>query len=385
MTQRNLSPGQSTLLDFIRGLAAWSVLIGHSAQILLPSNPLAQMNMQGAGVFIFFLLSGFLITYSALRKHNDPSYGFGAYFIDRFCRIFIAYIPALFFVLIVDYFTLQFLAPGEIVNGYTDLGARYNLMTWFGNLFMMQDYPAFQILSVAGVIPESAAIKSFGSAAPFWTISIEWWIYMVFGVIALVYVRQKKWPKVWHWPLLGLIALEPFYHFVTGPDNCLTMLWVMGMLVCMLFLYPPKWLDFSNANIRIVMVLCALFAVVCMAMRIVGLRLDGSTDFLEFQFAVYMAMLVFGTLFFLSDKIDFPKFFKKISWFVADYSYSLYLTHHTIVIFLAAYFKRSDDPAIFWMAIVLSNLLAIFFWFLFERHYKRLARWMKMRFLGQKT
>lgn len=385
MHQRNLSSGQSTLLDFVRALAAWSVLVGHSAEILMPSHPLARMNIQGAGVFIFFLLSGFLITYSALRKHHDPSYGFGAYFIDRFCRIFIAFIPALFFVLILDHFTLQWLAPGEAVGGYTDLGARYNFVTWFGNLFMMQDYPAFQILNVAGLMPESAAIKSFGSAAPFWTISIEWWIYMVFGVVALVYVRKKEWPKLWHWPLLGFIALEPFYHFVTGPDNCLTMLWVLGMLVCMLFLYPPKWLDFSNKNIRILMGLAALFAIVCMALRIVGLRLDGKTGFLELQFATYMALFVFGLLFFLSDKIDFPKFFKKVSWFVADYSYSLYLTHNTIVIFLAAYFKRTDDPAIFWTAIIFSNLLAIFFWFLFERHYKRLSKWMKGRFLGQKT
>ena len=92
-----LTEAQRVYLDFVRAMAAMFVLVGHACIFFLQGNPVSSGGgMQGVGVFIFFLISGFLISLSVFQKHADPHYGFREYFIDRFCRIYTAYVPALF-------------------------------------------------------------------------------------------------------------------------------------------------------------------------------------------------------------------------------------------------------------------------------------------------
>src|SRR5919107_1017312 len=98
----DLTPAQKTYLDFVRAMGAQMVLLGHAAHYMWPQNFLARGGVQTIGVFIFFLISGFLISYSVLTKRNDPTYTFGTFFIDRFCRIYSAFLPALILVAVVD-------------------------------------------------------------------------------------------------------------------------------------------------------------------------------------------------------------------------------------------------------------------------------------------
>src|SRR4051794_34562176 len=99
-----LNPAQKTYLDFVRALAAQLVLFGHAAHYFLPNSVFVRGAgiMQSVGVNIFFLISGFLISHSVFMKRSDPSYGFGSYVADRFCRIYSAFLPALVLVAIVD-------------------------------------------------------------------------------------------------------------------------------------------------------------------------------------------------------------------------------------------------------------------------------------------
>lgn len=94
-----LSSGSSNLLDLIRGVSSQAVLVGHAMIIFDVFEYFHYPKIQNIAVLIFFLLSGFLITYSTFRKDN---YSFGDYFIDRFSRIYTAYIPAIFFVILCD-------------------------------------------------------------------------------------------------------------------------------------------------------------------------------------------------------------------------------------------------------------------------------------------
>ena len=61
--------------------------------------------------------------------------------------------------------------------------------------------------------------------------------------------------------------------------------------------------------------------------------------------------------------------------FIAAYSYSLYLIHHTILELV--WVKRPDlvgSEAAFWAMIAICNLAAILFWWAFERHHRQLAQ-----------
>ena len=66
--------------------------------------------------------------------------------------------------------------------------------------------------------------------------------------------------------------------------------------------------------------------------------------------------------------------------FVADYSYSLYLTHYSLIhAFHALGYLDGDDWGALIACYVACNLTAMLFYLLFERHYKYLQRLYESR------
>lgn len=369
-TTAKLSASQRSYLDFIRAAAAMLVLVGHSTHFFLGQSRLADQG-QGFGVLLFFLISGFLIGFSVLQRSADQDYGFAQYFIDRFCRIYCAYLPALLLVLTVD---------GLVVgNPLYEWSGNYNARTWLGNLIMLQEFPVFQILRRLGMPEKAWFLQSFGTGRPFWTISIEWWIYMTFGMTVLVWRRR-------HWRfgliggiVLGLVAIEPLYHFVGGYDSCLSMLWVIGLMASAAFLSFPQFtpsltqLDWNHFHRMCLIVGGA--SVAAMAARLFGNHFNVA----ELQFGVFLAAAVFALLFaFGGWRRAIPRQLERVCAFLAGYSYSLYLTHYTVIEFLNVKFPgHRHDPHFFWLAILSSNVVAIAFWWLFERHHRHIARLAK--------
>jgi peptidoglycan/LPS O-acetylase OafA/YrhL len=98
----HLAPSQVDLLNLARATGAQLVLIGHAAYYYYGGGALSSGYLGTIGVLLFFLLSGFLICSGVVQKWDRPDYGLQHYLIDRFCRIFVAYGPALLFVAAVD-------------------------------------------------------------------------------------------------------------------------------------------------------------------------------------------------------------------------------------------------------------------------------------------
>jgi peptidoglycan/LPS O-acetylase OafA/YrhL len=369
LQRAELSPAQVAYLDFVRALGAVMVLLGHAAHYLLPANPLASGHVQQLGVYIFFFISGFLISLSVLQKLEDPRYGFSAYFIDRFCRIYSAFLPALILVVVLD--TMVVDSPAY------QWRRDFNLQTWFGNLAMLQDFPAFQVLRRLGVADQPWMVASFGSGRPFWTISIEWWIYMAFGGVMFFIARGRL--GLLALAFLAFAAIEPLYHFVGGPDHCLTMLWVAGMGAAFLFHKMPalrrRFPALESRSLARIGWAVALVSALCIVARLVNNR--GITN--ELQVGLYLGCLIFALFFALGfSELRVPALVAMPIGFVAGYSYSLYLVHHSLLEYVTVRQPELVGQAwAFWAAILASNLLALAFWWLFERHHRQLARALK--------
>lgn len=385
-----INPAQSTYLDFVRATAAMSVLFGHSAVMFLSEMHFSKMNIQSIGVLVFFLMSGFLISYSVFRKYDDPNYTFKHFFIDRFSRIYCAFLPALIFVWLLDMQTMALPVDSSAriieLTWIPNMSENSNIFTWFGNLFMMQQFPLFQVLRVLGVPDNIYFVKTFGSGSPFWTISIEWWIYMLFGAIAITLVRDRKPITFLFLCILGFLAIEPIYFLVGGTDSCLTFLWLIGMITSLLFINISSILEkyhinFSPRKWKLIYVGIFIAALILMAGRAIDIKLDRSEFILtELQFGIFLSIGVFALLFFFGQITEVPRILRKIISFIADYSYSLYLTHATLITYLYIRYPGHDnDPSFFWLAIIASNVLAIVFWALFERHHRCLSSWMKTK------
>jgi peptidoglycan/LPS O-acetylase OafA/YrhL len=379
MQRHELSPAQVAYLDLLRAAAAMMVLLGHAAIYFDPQSWAASSDMQSVGVSLFFLISGFLISLSVLQKLDDSRYGFGAYFIDRFCRIYTAFLPALVFVLLVD----TFIAGAPTYAWRRD----FNVQTWIGNLLMFQDYPLFQILRRLGFPDSPWFVSCFGSARPFWTISIEWWIYMLFGGIMFFWVRRGGERGPLAVVALAVVAVEPFYHFIGGFAQCLTMLWMIGMGASILFHKLPALrarfpqLGRPGRLPRIALAV-ALGSTVC----IIGRLYANGFRIYELQLGLFLAGLVFALLFALGFVRRVPTAIARPIGFVAGYSYSLYLIHFTVLELLRAeHPELIGSPTSFWAAVAICNLAAILFWFVFERHHRQIARAAKARLgMGRK-
>lgn len=206
-------------------MSAQLVVVGHGISFFGVFTSLGNPHfplMQNIAVLVFFLLSGFLISYSTIRKLNQPAgYSFTQYFIERFSRIYSAFIPALLFILLLDFISIKMM-PG----GYQYHDA-FNAKTFFGNVLMLQDFPFIKHTPVH-------SLTSFGSARPLWTLAIEWWIYLFFGYFVLVILRKKI--KIQHLIVLGIFAIVPMFNLVAGRGNGLFMYWLFGSMIYLILI-----------------------------------------------------------------------------------------------------------------------------------------------------
>lgn len=332
MSVYKLTERESLFLDGLRALASQAVVIGHALSFFGVAKFLHEPNfpwMQNIAVVVFFVMSGFVITYSTAVKNINGEYSLKSYFVDRFSRIYSAYIPALLFICIIDFASSR-LAPDTYMHFST-----YNLKTLIANVFMLQDFPygLFDLTSLA-------------SAGVLWTIAIEWWVYLCFGVIYFVFVNKQSVT-----PLLTCIfawcAILPINSLFDGRGNGLVMVWIYGM--AMFLAYPHYKQRISTVWLEVFFFICAL--ALCIHRQTVVV--SGYDKYFMF----YLALTIFTGIS-LSNQIQIDKF-RNIIKFMASYSFSLYLVHLSILDFIYTCLPNLDRYIKFALGFIIANVIAI--------------------------
>jgi peptidoglycan/LPS O-acetylase OafA/YrhL len=322
----------SSVLDAIRAFAALLVLVGHALGI---SSSTAPAWPQEVGVVIFFLLSGFLISRTLHRRLADPNATFMEYMVDRWARIYSGFFPALLLVVAIDGYTIAHF-PGS--NQETI--ARFTVPGFFENLFMMQA-PTISL--------------PFGSAAPFWTVAIEFWIYIFVGLTAFALRDGISLFRVAAIMASGIIPVQSFTD-----NNMVLIPWLIGAAI-----------ERIHANVTLTMVRAILLAnVACIlaAWQIV------SGDRIIYAWKFYIAAgLIFLAVVFVVSRVNWAATSlsaRIVTWW-ASWSYSLYLLHHTILMDFAAPFSATPQSMV--IASAIAIVASICFAALTENHHRTLA------------
>jgi len=339
MKEYKLTEGSSVILDLIRGVSAQMVVVGHGISFFGIFTFLHEPNfpwMQNIAVLIFFILSGFLITYSTIRKKiNTNDYGFDYYFADRFSRIYTAFIPSIIFVLILD------LISKSINPELYCYGKGLNIKTFIGNLFMFQDYPIFSFI-------RNYSITSFGSARPFWTLAIEWWIYLFFGYLLLVIFKKGK-LTILNILLLLFFSIVPLSNLISGRANGLTSYWIFGAIIY--FVLARNILKGTNQYFKVLFIIILSF----LAMVRAYVKMDAYDPI----FAFLLAIVVWLIIDVFKGKI-IPRKITKVIRFNGSFSYTLYLVHYSILDFIKVHFGKTANPyLLFIIAFIVANLVSI--------------------------
>ena len=145
-------------LESLRGFSAIYVVLHHliSSDLYIGGVNLGLLFRFGQeAVILFFLLSGFVIHYSFMKKKNKD---FKSYFLSRFYRI---YIPLLL-IMLLGYLNLSF---KDMSFKNIEVG---NLIL---NLFMLQDISSLK---------PNVIVDPYMGNSPLWSLSYEWWFYMMY-------------------------------------------------------------------------------------------------------------------------------------------------------------------------------------------------------------
>ena len=362
-----LSNSQELCLDLVRICMAQLIVLGHFIHLSHNTSWLSKVAQPGLRVSVFFMLSGFLIFATTWRRRNK-AFTFRDYLIERSARLWVCLIPALTFSAIVAYLTIE-------LPSYPALRAT-GPVQFVGNLLMLEDYPLFQILRRLGFDSEYF-IRPYASAEPYWTLPIEYFLYVVFGYVFFYGYLQRGRPA-WPATLLFLASLGAvMYHGATGWGQCLSLLWLIGALGPWAVPVERRLQQRFGYSDRTALVLILGWLGLCLTL--IGLRgLSRGLDFYEFQIATFLAGFLLGLIWLTGRvQIDVAPRFSKAARTIAKQTYALYLTHNAVLTFYMAHtgleFSVLEGAGL----LLACNLVAIPFYWFFDRHHKAVAEWLK--------
>lgn len=336
------NPSFSSFLDLSRWVAAWIVFVGHLRNPLFfgfsdigdaARNPLILgwyfvTGWFGEAVIIFFVLSGYLVGGLGIAKYAEGMFNTAAYGVDRFSRLYVAFLPALVLTAILDLIGIHYFGSAGLYDGTQAMFAEklaeapfaeaFNGTNFLGNLVMLQTF----------------RFETFGSNSPLWTISAEFWFYIAFGVaVACLLAVKSAAGRVMAIGLSGavlVLLLTPNFLYYFG-------LWVIGLSVSVTPSNKFRW----------PLIFTVIFFALLALTRINGDLLAG----MEFGQTIRDYSVATGFAFVLHAMRDsrsalLARAAKANKW-LADFSFSLYLIHFPIMILaLSALYATGGFPGI---------------------------------------
>jgi peptidoglycan/LPS O-acetylase OafA/YrhL len=153
---RQMSRQESLYLDLIRALAALVVVLDH-AQNMFDIHFLPRIGHQA--VIIFFVLSGYVISYVADTREPTAS----KFVIARLARLWSVLVPAIILTIVCDFVGMRF---GLYPETYADTP---------------MDWPLVRVFATLGFLTQTwVSIELFSNVA-IWSLSVEFWYYMLFA------------------------------------------------------------------------------------------------------------------------------------------------------------------------------------------------------------
>lgn len=330
-------------LEAMRGFSALYVLLFH----MLPQKIFVfglnfglLFRFGSEAVILFFVLSGFVIKYS-WEKSGDKS--FKNYFLRRFLRI---YIP-LFFIFLLGYL-LKCYSDGSLADP--------DWTTLIGNIFMLQD--------VISQKPNVIVAAYMGNSL-LWSLSYEWWFYMLFFVLSKN-VNSKK-ITIWVNCITIIAALSYLiYPFIINRLVMYFAIWWIGVQFATIYLRDGKFTfkaisSFAYVLLGIIAILGLNFYLNFSYTKVYSYPLV-AYPFVELRHFVFAFLLLFASI--IWNKYNWFGFNKIFGIFkyLAPFSYVIYISHHYLVV-EATYFRFINNTI---LEYTLYTILLFAFSYLIE-------------------
>jgi peptidoglycan/LPS O-acetylase OafA/YrhL len=334
----------SVLLDSIRGVAAILVLLEHwrnaffvdlpqlpsHRTLLTPAYLLCAAGHQA--VIIFFVLSGYLISGSVLRAFDRHEWSWKQYLTHRLVRLWIVLLPALILGACWDHLGIHSQRAPALYSG-----ANYNHM-----LADVRQRLSFQDFAGNVAFLQTILVSPFGSNGALWSLANEFWYYLLFPLAACIAFR------IYRKPLPVAISAVLFCAaavFVTRDILLAFPVWLLGV--------PLHFIP-RRATSQFARLAAAFgYAIVFFGAAILAHRHWQISQALS---DLLLGVATFALLWVLLGAVNQAKStpLSRLSRATARFSFTLYVAHTPILIFLVAILAGDSR----WSPGVKTGLLA---------------------------
>lgn len=318
----------SVLLDLLRGLAAVFVLLEHWRNILFvdfrdvaahrwlwaPAYVVSSCGI--ASVMLFFVLSGYLVGGSAMRMFRQGKWSWREYLLHRLVRLWIVLLPALLLCALFDTVGLHLPFAQALYHGLSnnhiigDVSAQRSLPIFFGNLFFLQ----------------TIRVPTFGSAGSLWSLANEFWYYILFPAVVLIFRRGTS---VMGRVLYALLVVAIF-RFVGWGIGLSAGVWAMGALLAAV--PAPRFSASRGAVIR--WAACVMYLVPFLTFKrwTIGVNLS--------NYSLGALTMVLLWIMLSAKDAARGRVWERFARWLSSFSFTLYLVHIPLCTLLAAWFVQ---------------------------------------------
>jgi peptidoglycan/LPS O-acetylase OafA/YrhL len=222
----------------------------------------------------------------------------------------------------------------------------------------------------------SRIVPLFGSNGPLWSLSNEFWYYIAFPFMVLLMARGRSWRAR---AIYG-VGLVFWGWFVGAKIALLGLSWLMGVLITVLPRFPA-----ARTRTR------GLAIVFALALLGGGLAFGKTHDslFPNLILGSIVTFLIWVTLYCATAPL--PDIYVKVAHRAARSSYTLYLVHLPMLVFLKASLHLPRSLPSWHVCVISIGLLvgillyAQLVYEAFEKNTERVRDWIKPYVLGKKA
>jgi peptidoglycan/LPS O-acetylase OafA/YrhL len=320
--------------------------------------------MGNEAVIIFFVLSGYLVGGSVIRDLKNGTWSWKRYLTQRLTRLWVVLLPALLFGMAVDHSGLRMFAgtpsiysgPPGLCIVPCNIADRVSPKVVVGNALFLQ-----RIL-----------VGTAGSNNALWSLANEFWYYLAFPIGLLAVQRgQPLLRRAFYVLLLFAIAA-----LVGKSIFLLFFVWLLGAFLSVLPLKARgNLLTFGTVGLVI------LFPVVFILIRRAHLSRYAAQWLIALCFSVLFYLLLHRT------EMARASIYKSAADFFSRISYTLYLVHLPVAVFLCACVNTpwrpwDKSPSHLALFLLLNAALVSFsyaFYLAFEANTDRIRRMLFSR------
>jgi len=358
-----MSPRLSYHLDLLRFIAAFIVLLSHFAYERFTQGYYAfirDYNLGSDAVVVFFVLSGFVISFAAIEKDKTA----GRFAFSRMTRLYSVAIPALILTLFCD--KLGMIIKPEMYSNVPFYAAQPMGTYWLNGLAFSTQWTGNDI--------------RLGTNGPYWSLSYEAAYYMLFAI--LMFGRG-----------IARIVMLALTVFIVGLKVLVLLpAWAMGAGIYFL-LQRSKGSKRDLYIYQAMMILPFIVYILCLGVGVpqffyilssllltpeILTSLHYSNEFLwNALIGCLFSIHLLGAGLWMKSKVGKPSFRRQVKW-LAGASFSLYLMHYPVLTLAKVSIPTTglvflDHIILLIVTIVVCFIFAEFF----ERPLYKFRNWIK--------